>query len=123
MPVVRPSDAVVHEIHGATFTSYAAPRSGSTELAAWQVDVPAGTTGVPHRVTREEVLRILAGSATVTLDDQKHGVTAGDVVIVPTGSLFGIDTGAEPLSAWVSTSVGLRAALADGSWITPPWTV
>ncbi|GIG56323.1 cupin [Longispora fulva] len=123
MPVIHPSDAVVYEIHGSTFTSYAAPRSGSAELCAWRVDVPAGVTGVAHRVTREEILHITAGSATVTLDDEKQDVTVGDVIIVPAGSLFGIDTGAEALSAWVNTSVGLRAALADGSWLTPPWTV
>jgi hypothetical protein len=40
LPVVRAADAVVHDLHGSRFTSYAAPARGSTELRAWRLDVP-----------------------------------------------------------------------------------
>jgi quercetin dioxygenase-like cupin family protein len=123
VPVISAAEAVVHEMHGTTFTAYAAPTRGSAELCAWRVEIPAATDGVPHTMTREEVLCVTSGSARVTLGDQTREVTAGDVVVVPSGTLFGLSTGEEAVTAWVTTSVGLRAGLPDGSTITPPWTL
>ncbi len=122
MPVVRAAEAVIHELHGTRFTSFAAPATGSAELCAWRVDVPAGTTGLPHGVTREEVFLVTAGRLRITLDGQSSTVEVGDAVVVPAGSSLRLDNpGAETASAWVSTSVGLEAVLADGSRLTPPW--
>ncbi|TQS42415.1 cupin domain-containing protein [Cryptosporangium phraense] len=120
MPVL--SEAVVHEIHGSRFSSYVRPGSGSVELCAWRLDVPAGTTGVPHRPSREEVLVVLGGAARVTIDGVAQIAGVGDVVLVPAGADFQIDVdGEEPLRAWVTTSVGLTAELPDGTTMTPPW--
>ena len=126
MPVVRAADGVVHEMHGSRFTSYAAPARGSKELCAWRLDVPPATQGVPHTVSREEILFVLAGTLRVTIG----GVPAageqcgpGDAIVVPPGSSLRVDNpGDEPASAWVTTSAGLEAVLADGSRISPPWT-
>jgi quercetin dioxygenase-like cupin family protein len=123
MPVIPAVEAVVHELHGTTFASYAAPSRGSTELCAWRVEVPAATEGVPHTVTREEVLCVTSGSARVTLGGEKREVGAGDVIVVPPGALFGLGTGEEGVTAWVTTSIGLQATLPDGSTIAPPWTL
>ena len=123
MPVIPATDAVVHEMHGTTFTAYAAPSRGSAELCAWRVEVPAETSGVSHTVTREEVLCVTSGSAQVTLGEESRDVTVGDVIVVPVGALFGLSTGDQAVTAWVTTSVGLQASLPDGSTITPPWTL
>ncbi|MFI7544066.1 cupin domain-containing protein [Actinoplanes sp. NPDC049599] len=122
MPVIREQDAVRHELHGAAFHSYVAPSSGSRELCAWRLDVAAGTTGVPHRVNREEVLLVLTGELTATIGDNRTTVRAGEVAFVPAGALFGLDNVSDaPAAAWVTTSIGLEATLADGSLISPPW--
>jgi mannose-6-phosphate isomerase-like protein (cupin superfamily) len=122
MPVVRAADAVAHHLHGSTFTSYAAPATGSTELCAWRLDVAAGTAGVAHRVTREEVFLLLDGAITATLNGTSALMTAGDVLVVPAGAELRVDNdSAVPASAWVTTSVGLQAELPDGSRISPPW--
>lgn len=122
MPVVRSSEAQVHEMHGARFVSYARPRSGSRELCAWRTELPAGTRAPAHTVDREEVVHLLQGELTVTLDGHPERVAAGDTVIVNAGTAFGIENpGAETAVAWVTTSVGLTAELADGTVITPPW--
>ena len=68
MPVIRSADAAVHQAHGSTFSSFVAPSRGSAQLCAWQLTVPAGLRGVAHRPTREEVLLLLDGELTVTLD-------------------------------------------------------
>jgi mannose-6-phosphate isomerase-like protein (cupin superfamily) len=67
VPVVHAADAVIHELHGSVFASYAAPATGSHELCAWRLEVPAGSSGVPHAVSREEVLLVLDGTLQVTL--------------------------------------------------------
>lgn len=122
MPIVTSRDAVVHRLHGSTFTSYVAPATGSRELCAWRVEVPPGSTGTQHRVTREEVLLLLSGGLTVTLDGRVGAVAAGDVVVVPAGARLRVDNpAAAPATAWVTTTVGLEAELPDGSWISPPW--
>ena len=124
MPVVHAGEAVVHDLHGSRFTSYAAPSLGrSQELAAWRVEVPPGSPGVPHTVTREEVLYLLSGTLLVSIGDGPAIQSKpGDAVVVPPGARFKIENpGDEPASAWVTTSAGLEATLPDGSTISPPW--
>jgi mannose-6-phosphate isomerase-like protein (cupin superfamily) len=123
MPVIPAAEAVVHEMHGTTFAAYAAPSRGSAELCTWRVAIPAETAGVPHTVTREEVLCVTSGSARVTLGDETCDVAVGDVIVVPPGPRFRLSTGEEAFAAWVTTSVGLRASLPDGSTIAPPWSL
>ena len=79
MPVIRSADAAVHQVHGSTFSSLVAPSRGSAQLCAWQLDAPAGLRGVAHRPTWEEVLLLLEGDATVTLDGIATVLAAGDV--------------------------------------------
>jgi quercetin dioxygenase-like cupin family protein len=123
MPVIRSADAVVHEMHGTRFTSYAAPARGSKELCAWRIDVPPGSTGAAHTITREEIVFVLSGAMELTLDEAASTVRAGDVAVLPAGATVRVDNaGDEPVTAWVTSSVGLEAQLADGSRIVPPWT-
>jgi mannose-6-phosphate isomerase-like protein (cupin superfamily) len=122
MPVIHAAEAVVHRMHGASFTSYAAPARGSQELCAWRVEIPGRTEGVAHHVSREEVLYVLSGTMRAVLGDQAAEATAGDVVLVPAGSKFRIDNPADgPATAWVTAGVGLTAVLPDGSRVAPPW--
>ena len=125
MPYVRSAEAVVHEIHGVRFTAHANPGTGSKEVCAWLGEVPAGTVGVPHTVSKEEVLLVLSGALHVTLDGTPAPAAAGpgDAVLVPAGTMLQVgNPGSEPVAAWVTTSVGLEATTADGSVIRPPWT-
>ena len=122
MPVIHAGEAVVHEMHGASFTSYAAPARGSQELCAWRVEIPGRTEGVAHHVSREEVLYVLSGTLRAVLDDHAAEASVGDMILVPAGSKFRVDNPAdEPVTAWVTAGAGLTAVLADGSRITPPW--
>jgi len=123
MPVIRSADAVVHEMHGTRFTSYAAPARGSQELCAWRFDVPPGSIGVAHTITREEIVFVLSGAMELALDEATCTVPAGDAAVLPAGATVRVDNaGDEPVTAWVTTSIGLEAQLADGSRIVPPWT-
>ena len=86
MPVIRAAQSVVHQMHGTSFTSYASPARGSRELCAWRIEIPGHTDGVPHHVSREEVLYVLSGTLRVTLDGDAADAAAGDVVLVPAGA-------------------------------------
>jgi mannose-6-phosphate isomerase-like protein (cupin superfamily) len=123
MPVIRAAESVVHQMHGTSFTSYASPTRGSRELCAWRIEIPGGTEGVPHHVSREEVLYILGGTLRVTVDGEIADAAPGDVVLVPAGAKFGVSNRADgPATAWVTTTVGFAGVLPDGSWFSPPWT-
>jgi quercetin dioxygenase-like cupin family protein len=123
VPVIHADKAAVHTMHGTSFTAYASPDRGSHELCAWHVEIPGNTTGVPHFVSREEVLYVLSGTLQATVDGGTEEAAAGDVILVPAGAQFGVDNLAdEPATAWVTTSAGFRAVLPDGSWLVPPWT-
>jgi quercetin dioxygenase-like cupin family protein len=122
MPVIHAADAVVHDLHGARFTSYASSAAGSAELCVWRLDLREPSTGVPHRISREEVFVLTAGAVRVNIDGEAHTLRAGDAAVAPAGSLLSVDNlGPGPAAAWVSTSLGLEAQLADGSRISPPW--
>ncbi|MFC9909141.1 cupin domain-containing protein [Streptomyces sp. NPDC059862] len=122
MPVIRPSDTVTHEIHGARFISYAAPRTGSRELCAWRGEVPPGTRAPAHTVNREEILHLLTGELLITLDDESTRITVGDTVIINPGATLTVENPTDrPATTWVTTSIGLEAELADGTRIVPPW--
>jgi quercetin dioxygenase-like cupin family protein len=124
VPVIHADQAAVHTMHGTSFTAYASPERGSQELCAWRIEIPGQTKGVPHHVSREEVLYVLAGTIRATVDGRVEQASAGDVIVVPAGARFGVDNLADaPATAWVTTSVGFRGVLADGSWFVPPWTL
>ncbi|MFE9683413.1 cupin domain-containing protein [Streptomyces sp. NPDC006285] len=122
MPVVRSSEGVVHEIHGARFVSYASPLRGSRELCAWRGEIPAGTRAPAHTVDREEIFHLLAGELLMTLDDRTERITPGDTVIVTPGTTLTVENPTDDTAvSWVTTSIGLRAKLADGTTLAPPW--
>ncbi|WAZ20697.1 cupin domain-containing protein [Streptomyces cinnabarinus] len=122
MPVIRSSDAVTHEIHGARFVSYATPLTGSKELCAWRGEVPPGMKGPAHTVSKEEILHVLIGALRITLDADTTDISAGDTLIINAGSTLALENPTDQTAlTWVTTSVGLTADLADGTRITPPW--
>jgi quercetin dioxygenase-like cupin family protein len=122
MPVIRSTDAVTHEIHGALFVSYATPRTGSKELCAWRGEIPPGTKAPAHTVNREEILHVLIGNLRITLDGTTTDIAAGDTLIINPGATLAVENPTDQTAlTWVTTSIGLTADLADGTRLTPPW--
>ncbi|WP_317442508.1 cupin domain-containing protein [Streptomyces collinus] len=122
MPVIRSSETVTHEIHGARFVSYATPLTGSEELCAWRGEIPPGTKAPTHTVSREEIFHLLVGELLIGLDGHTERISAGDTVIVNAGAALTVENPTDHTAiSWVTTSVGLEALLADGTRITPPW--
>ncbi|MEV6761479.1 cupin domain-containing protein [Streptomyces sp. NPDC051105] len=122
MSFIRSDEAVVHEIHGGRFVSYVRPDTGSRDLAAWRVEIPAAMAGPAHTISEEETFYVLSGRLRLTIDGESAELRAGDAAVAPAGSELAIaNTDDQTARMWVTTRVGLTADMADGSTVTPPW--
>lgn len=122
MPVIHAANARTFSVPGSTFTGLAAPSTGAAETAVWMLTIAPGSSGMPHRLTREEVFVATAGRATATIDGHAHDIAAGDALIVPADADFAIGNPADtPFQAIVAFPVGGQACLTGGQPFTPPW--
>ncbi len=67
------------------------------------------------------MLLVLDGALRITLDGADSTLRPGDVALVPAGSELRVDSGPSGATAWVTTTPGLEAVMADGTTLTPPW--
>ncbi|MFE0771673.1 cupin domain-containing protein [Streptomyces sp. NPDC058861] len=122
MPFIRSNEATPYEIHGGRFVSYVRPDTGSRDLAAWRVELPAAMVGPAHTISSEETFYVLSGRLRLAIDGESAELRAGDAAVAPAGSELAVaNTTDQPAQMWVTTRVGLTAELPDGSTITPPW--
>jgi quercetin dioxygenase-like cupin family protein len=121
MPVIDINDQLHHEIPGARFQTLASPSLGSRETSVWRLRLEPGTPGAPHRVTREEIFVVLAGSATASLDGAAQRLSPGSALVLPAGVELSLATDDDPLEAIVCLPVGGQGVVGDGEPFTPPW--
>jgi quercetin dioxygenase-like cupin family protein len=122
MPITHPPTAPTHELHATRFWQLAAPSTGSREASVWRVEVSPGAEPVPHELTREEILVVLAGTAPASLDGVVEEVAAGGAIVVPAHTPFSLAAaGSEPLVALAYLPVGGQAMLEGAEPFTPPW--
>ncbi|MGW4243894.1 cupin domain-containing protein [Nocardia sp. NPDC004722] len=122
MPVIHAADTESHEMHGSRFTPLIRPSMGSGELCLWRLEIAPGTTGVAHRIHREEAFVVLSGGITITIAGESAVLTAGDAAVAPAGSTIRLDNpAADPAVVLVNAPVGFTGELLDGTVITPPW--
>jgi mannose-6-phosphate isomerase-like protein (cupin superfamily) len=122
MPVIRAAEGTEHNLHGVTFTAYANSGTGSAELCAWNLSVPAGQPGAEHRISKEELFLVKSGTPRISVDGAAVELAVGDVAVAPAGCLLQVDNpGSQDSEIWVTTSAGLSATLPDGSQLSPPW--
>ena len=120
MPVITAEQHLHHQIPGARFDTLASPTLGSAETSVWRLRLEPHTPGLPHRLTREEIFVVLAGSATATLDGHAERLVAGSSLVLPAGVEFALATDADACEAIVCLPVGGHA-VTDGEPFTPPW--
>ena len=124
MPLIKSSTAPSFEIPGLSVLGLAAPSRGAAETCVWRITIPAGTSGPPHSVDREEIFVGLSGEARAELDGAAERLGPGDALVVPAGRSFSISNpGIAPFAALVVLPVGGRAAFPDGAPFSPPWTL
>jgi quercetin dioxygenase-like cupin family protein len=122
MPVVHAPLEPTHDLGDTRFTSLVTPTTGATDTAVWRVELAPGTPPTPHSLTREEVLVVLSGVATVRIGDTEDSARTGDAIVVPAGMWFELSNGHdEPLHMICCLPVGGHARTSDGTVFTPPW--
>ncbi len=122
MPIISAQAAPTFDIPGVTFTGLAAPSRGARENSVWRLVMQPGTPANIHRLSREEILVAISGSARVSIDGIESEFTAGSAVIVPPDTEFALfNPGSEPFEAVAVLPVGGKAILADAAAFTPPW--
>jgi quercetin dioxygenase-like cupin family protein len=120
-PLIAAADAPTFAVPGVEFKGLAAPSRGAAESAVWIVTVLPGAPGVPHQLTREEVLVAFEGRARATLGGVEYELEAGSAFIVP--ALTGVAIAnpfSEPFRAVAVLPVG-GAAIVEGGTFVPPW--
>jgi mannose-6-phosphate isomerase-like protein (cupin superfamily) len=123
MPLITHGDAPVFDIPGASFTGYAAPSRGASEVSLWSVELAAGSTSAPHRMDCEELFFGQSGTATAVVDGVEHPVGPGDCLVIAPGEEFSFRIGPDaPFRAVAAMRSGGQATL-DGETFSPPWTV
>ncbi len=122
MHITRADDAVVFDIPGVRFTSFASPSRGSAQTCVWRIDVEPGLTSPEHHtLDQDEVFVVLEGTVRLTPDGEP--LTAGDAAVVPAGEPIQLtNVGDGPARLHVAVRAGFSAVMSDGTPIgTPPW--
>jgi quercetin dioxygenase-like cupin family protein len=122
MPVLNAPPSPTHEVGTTRFTSLATPSRGTTSTSLWSVEIAPGTPPTPHSLTTEELFVVTDGLAAVTMEGVESVARPGDVIVVPSDTVFELSNGSDrPLRLLCCLPVGGQARLADGSTFTPPW--
>ena len=104
--------------------SLASPGRGATEILVLRQRQEPGGQNPLHTQDREEVMIQLAGTVTVTIDDQPTQLSAGDTLIVPAHAVHRIvNTGAEPAEWLLAAPAGMRFFSSTGQEVKPAFLV
>ena len=123
MPIISAADAPTFNLPGIEFTGLAAPSRGSMETSVWMVCIDPGTPGMPHQLTREEVLVAIEGKARATLGGREQELAAGSAIVIPAGTDFALSNPYDgPFRAVAVLPVGGEAVVGE-KMFTPPWAL
>lgn len=108
---------------GTTITGYAAPSRGAESVSMWRIDMAAGASSPLHRMDVEEVFLGTEGRAIAMVDGAESVISAGDCLILPSGTPFTLTADAGgPFRAVACMPAGGKATmLPDGATFVPPW--
>lgn len=124
MPFVSLSKAPKFELPDVTFMGLASPQRGSKENSVWHLTIAPNAPGLPHRLTREETIIVLSGTAIAEIGAERHRISEGDVIIVPEMTDFSLSNdSAEAFEAIAVLPVGGQAIIGNDAPFTPPWAV
>jgi quercetin dioxygenase-like cupin family protein len=123
MPVARSHDNPQFDFNGATVTGLVSPSRGSTECILFRTNLPPGVALPPHRHDHEDVFTMLAGSATIRIEDESEQLGPNDSVVVPTGALHLLEAGPEGCTIVVTMLAGTRFIPEDGTSTVPLWGI
>jgi len=120
-PLIKAVEGPVFALPGVQFTGLASPSRGAAETSVWVVEIAPGTDGAPHRLTREEIIVVIAGCARATLAGIDYELTPGSGFIVPPETEFSLANPYDAAFRAVAVlPVGGEARIGDETFV-PAW--
>lgn len=124
-PLTTYTDARTTETPNAVMTTLASPTQGGlSDHSLWRVEMREGQAGPLHSFDVDQAWHLLEGSATISLDEDRIELSAGDTVVLPAHSPRQISTEVGATFMVTGRAAGLATPLtADGPGeaVTPPW--
>ena len=108
---------------GIAHRTLAGPEHGLRALEVWSQRIDANAATPPHRHDCEEVVVVLEGEGTLTLQGTARRFQSGDTLILPPNEVHQIvNTGQGPLRVLgIFNMAPVRAEFPDGTPIELPW--
>lgn len=98
-------------------------RYPGSAIAVWRTTTQPATAGPVHRIDREQVVVVVEGALSVTIDDTTVEARPGDAVVLPAGAERQLrNDGPEPVVTITSAVPGSQATVGDGDAVTVPWS-
>lgn len=98
-------------------------RYPGSAIAVWRTTTAPSTAGPLHRIDREQVVVIVEGTLSVTVDDATFEAQPGDAVVLPAGATRQLrNDGSVPAITVTSAIPGSHATVGDGDTVAVPWS-
>lgn len=92
-------------------------------IAVWRTTTAPGTAGPVHRIDREQVLVVLSGTLSATIDEAVAHAAPGDAVVLPAGAVRQLrNEGSVPVVTVTCAIPGSQATVGDGDPVAVPWS-
>jgi quercetin dioxygenase-like cupin family protein len=123
MAVIRGEALVGLETPGGNLTTPLATASrGARHVRVIRQRQAPGGANPLHSHDRQEVLVMCAGTATLTLGDERVELKVGDTAIVPDGTLHRVENSGDVPAEWLLVlPANARFFAADGAEMHPAW--
>ncbi len=123
MPVNENAKAPIHNLPGLEHQTLAGSRDGLKGVEVWRQTIDAGAATPVHRHDCEEVIVILRGGGTCTIEGEDHVFKADETLIIPAGVVHQIcNTTDEDLHILATlTMAPVAVETADGDAMPLPW--
>ncbi len=118
--LIRADQALKASSEGLEALGMATPSLGAHETTVCRARFAPSHKGTSHSHDREEIIVVLAGSATAELDGDPVEIRDGDTLVVPAGVLHGFHAGVEGFDCLTIEPAGIRFFGADGVERDPP---
>lgn len=124
MKLIRNTESQSFQTPNALVTPMATPRLGSDQISVIRQKMGNGKSNPTHTQTSEEVMVMLSGTVTVTVDKEIVSLSAGDTLIVPAEVPHSIENTSGGESEWLIISpVGMQFKGPTGELMTPEWAL
>lgn len=96
---------------------------GATEVHVVRQVEESGGKNPPHKHNKEEIMVLLKGTITVTVDGAVDVMSTGDTLIVPAGTVHQIENSGDTDAEWLIISAAGRSfEAATGQTMVPEWS-